>query len=101
MILPAVAFVLALSVGAVQLGAVQVRLTDAAADAARILGRGDPPGQAADRVSAAEAGASMSVTHPGNLVCVTATAAVSVLLGSSFEFSGRGCALDDTQAAAS
>jgi arylsulfatase A-like enzyme len=98
MILPAVAFVLALGVGVVQLGAAQVRLTDAAADAARILGRGDPPGDAEARITAAQPGASMSVSHSGSLVCVTTRASATTgILGALFEFTGHGCALDDTQ----
>lgn len=96
MILPAIAVVLALGVGVCQLGAVQVRLTDAAADAARLLGRGDSDSASA-RVAAAQPGAQMGVDHPGPLVCVTARAEASAgLLGSLFSFAGRGCALDDT-----
>ena len=98
MILPAIALILAIGVGVVQLGALQVRLTDAAADAARMLGRGDPAGSASARVAQAQAGASMSVSHPGALVCVTARASAgSDVLGALFDFSGTGCALDDTQ----
>jgi Flp pilus assembly protein TadG len=97
MILPAIAVVLALGVGVVQLGSVQVALTDAAADAARILGRGDPSGEAASRVAQAQAGAQMSVDRVGAVVCVTARAEVSPgLLGALFSFEGQGCALDDT-----
>jgi hypothetical protein len=97
MILPAIAVVLALGVGMVQLGAVRVALTDAAADAARILGRGDSEGAAAARVAQAHTGARMSVDHLGSVVCVTARAEASpALLGALFSFEGRGCALDDT-----
>ncbi|MGD8168305.1 TadE family type IV pilus minor pilin [Herbiconiux sp. P16] len=96
MILPAVAVVLALGVGVVQLGSVRVALTDAAADAARILGRGDSEGAAASRVAQAQRGARMSVDHLGPVVCVTARAEVSPGLGALFSFEGRGCALDDT-----
>ncbi len=96
MILPAVAFVLAAGLGLVHLGTVQVQLTDAAADAARIIGRGDPPGEAAARVAAANPEASMSVVSRGALVCVTATAdAQAGLLGAFLSFHGTGCALDD------
>lgn len=94
--LPAVALMLAVGLGAVHLGALQVGLTDAAADAARLLGRGDPAGEASSRVAAVTPGAAMAVAEAGSLVCVTATASVSVgLLGALFELSGRGCALDD------
>ena len=49
--LPAVLLVLAMVLGGVQLGAVQVRLQDAAADAARSLGRGDPVSALAARLA--------------------------------------------------
>jgi len=100
MILPAIAFVLAAGLGLVHLGAVQVELADAAADAARIIGRGDPPGDAAARVAEAHRGASMGVSTRGALVCVTATAEVEAgLLGAFLHFEGTGCALDDRAAA--
>ncbi|HEV7182945.1 MAG: TadE family type IV pilus minor pilin [Actinomycetales bacterium] len=50
--LPAVVLCLALCVGAVQLIAQQVRLADAAAVAARLLGRGDDPGAVVTRSGA-------------------------------------------------
>ena len=56
--LPAIALVLAACLASVQLVAQQVRLTDAAADAARALGRGESEGTAhaiADRVSGGSA----------------------------------------------
>lgn len=97
MILPAIAVVLALGVGVVQLGSVRVALTDAAADAARLLGRGESAEVAASRVAQSQAGARMSVDHRGSVVCVTARAEASPgLLGALFSFEGRGCALDDT-----
>ncbi len=89
---------LALGLGVVQLGAVQVGLTDAAADAARMVGRGDPPGEASSRVASVTPGASMAIAASGSIVCVTASASVSLgRLGSLFELTGRGCALDDRQ----
>ncbi|SDZ40053.1 hypothetical protein SAMN05216554_3576 [Herbiconiux ginsengi] len=97
MILPAVALVLALGVGVIHIGAVRVALTDAAADAARLIGRGDSEGAAASRVSQAHSGAQMSVDHVGPVVCVTARTEVTPgLLGALFTFEARGCALDDT-----
>jgi hypothetical protein len=99
MILPAVALVLALGVGAVQLGAIQVRLTDAAADAARLVGRGESESTAAERVASAHQGATMSISRPGALVCVTSRATpTSALLGALFVIEAKGCALDDTAA---
>jgi hypothetical protein len=97
MIVPAVTLVLALGLTAVQCGAIQVGLADASADAARMLGRGDPPGRAEARVAAVQPGASMSVQRGGALVCVEATASgPRGGLGAALRFSARGCALDDT-----
>ncbi|MCS5713668.1 hypothetical protein NVV95_03770 [Herbiconiux sp. CPCC 205716] len=97
LVLPAAAIVLVMGLALVQLGAVQVRLTDAAADAARLVGRGE---SADARVAAAHPGATMSVAHRGGLVCVTVSAEVSTGSGPAFPFTGTGCALDDTQAPA-
>jgi Flp pilus assembly protein TadG len=95
-VLPAVVALLALGVGVAQVGAVPVRLADAAADAARMIGRGDAAGDAAARVAAAQDGAVMEVSRSGSLVCVTVRASASSGgLGSLFAFEGRGCALDD------
>ena len=96
MILPAIGFVLAAGLGLVHLGAVQVQLTDAAADAARIIARGDPPGEATARIAAAHPGASMAVSVRGALICVTARAEPqSGLLGAFLSFQSTGCALND------
>ncbi|MCX6502734.1 MAG: hypothetical protein NT132_10100 [Microbacterium sp.] len=72
--LPAVVLVIALGAAALSAGARQVRLQDAAADAARLLARGDDDGRAQAVIGAAVTDAAMSVDHPGDLVCVTATA---------------------------
>jgi Flp pilus assembly protein TadG len=97
MVLPAAAIVLITGLGLVQLGTVQVRLTDAAADSARLIGRGE---SADARVAAAQPGATMAVTRTGPLVCVTVSAEVSAGAGPAFAFDGTGCALDDTRAPA-
>ena len=92
--LPAVALVLAVCLGGVQAVSIQVRLTDAAADAARTLARGDGVGLASARLSAAVAGASLSVDDAGDLVCVTASApagAHTVL--AALTVAARSCAL--------
>ncbi len=67
--MPAVLLVLAAVLGGVQLGTLQVRLQDAAADTARSLGRGDPGG-AADRIAQLEAGVRWSSSRADGLVCV-------------------------------
>lgn len=97
MILPALAVVIALGMAAVQCGVVQMRLADAAADAARMIGRGEGVESAAARVGVAESGSSMSVGRDGMLVCVTASAVPTGGIASTFaiELSATGCALDD------
>ncbi|MDO9395867.1 MAG: TadE family type IV pilus minor pilin, partial [Herbiconiux sp.] len=100
LVLPAAILLLVALLGVLQFATVQVALTDAAADAARLLGRGEV-GAAAQRVAAAHAGATMAVEHTGSLVCVTVTARASASgPGAALEVTGRGCALDDTAPAA-
>jgi hypothetical protein len=67
--LPAVLLVLAMVLGGIQLGALQVRVQDAAADAARSLGRGDPASVLASRLTRQVPGAHWSSTRSGALVC--------------------------------
>ncbi|WP_129590349.1 TadE family type IV pilus minor pilin [Cryobacterium aureum] len=67
--LPAVVLVLACCLGAVQVIGVQVRLTDAAATAARVLARGDSTARAAGLVHRAVAGASLAPERRGEFVC--------------------------------
>ncbi|WP_438353937.1 TadE family type IV pilus minor pilin [Microbacterium sp. CJ88] len=84
--LPAVVIVVLL--GAVALGAcaTQVRLQDAAADAARLAARGDSPARAADAV-----GAAVAMSTRGDLVC----AAMSADAGFGFGvLTATSCALD-------
>jgi len=89
--LPAVVAVVALAAGALSCAAVQVRLQDGAADAARLVARGDGD-RAGAAVSVAVAGASHSVAESGDAVCVTAeaTAAFGPV---SIPLSARSCAL--------
>lgn len=67
--LPAVLLVLGMVVGGIQLGALQVRMQDAAADAARSLGRGDGASVIAARLARQVAGAHWSSSRSGALVC--------------------------------
>lgn len=76
--LPAVVLVLVLGVGALGAAAHQVALQDAAADAARLLGRGEDEGAAVRVVAAAVPGAAMSTTASGDLVCVTTRIEVGI-----------------------
>lgn len=71
--LPAVALVLILSGAALGACAKQVRLQDAAADAARLVARGESEGRAQAAVLLAAPDAGFSVAHRGDLVCVTAS----------------------------
>ncbi|MDF2555029.1 MAG: hypothetical protein K0R60_924 [Microbacterium sp.] len=68
--LPAIALVLAACLASVQLVGQQVRLTDAAADAARALGRGESVAEAGAIAERVSGGASLSVAEDGQFVCV-------------------------------
>lgn len=90
--LPAIALVLAVCLASVQLVAQQVRLTDAAADAARALGRGESPaaaGSIADRISG---GADVSVANDGDFVCATLSSSGAGLLA-AIELRAESCAM--------
>lgn len=76
--LPAVVLTLLLGAGALGAASRQVALQDAAADAARLLGRGEDAGRASGVVAGAVPGASMSSAESGDLICVTARADVAV-----------------------
>lgn len=91
-VLPAIVAVVLLGVGALSAAAAQVRLQDAAADAARVAARGEPD-RAGAVVVGQVPGASASVDRDGDLVCITAVASVGV--GAlAFDLSATGCALD-------
>ncbi len=77
-VLPAVVVVLVL--GATVLGACarQVRLQDAAADAARLVARGESDARALSAVTAAVGGATVVIGHRDDLVCVEASAPAGV-----------------------
>lgn len=93
---PAVLGVLALLLGGVQVAALQVRAQDAAADAARGLGRGDGAGAVTSRLAAQVPGATLRTWTEGDLRCVRVevapTGPVAVL---GLRAQGRACALDD------
>jgi Flp pilus assembly protein TadG len=72
--LPAIVLVLALGVGVLAACGRQVRLQDAAADAARLVARGEPEARALALLPGAVDGASATVVHRGDLVCVDAAA---------------------------
>ncbi|UOE44352.1 TadE family type IV pilus minor pilin [Agromyces larvae] len=91
--LPAVALVLAACLGAIQLGAQQVRLTDAAADAARALARGESLDAAAGIADRVSGGAALEVARDGPFVCAVLRAGGSGLL-SAIELRSESCAID-------
>lgn len=92
--LPAVLLVLALGVGGLGAAARQVSLQDAAADAARLLGRGEDAGAASATVSRAVPDASLSSSSGGGLVCVTARSEVAVGAFLRLPLEASSCALD-------
>lgn len=91
--LPAVLLVLAAAVGILNAQAQRVVLQDAAADAARLLARGDDPQRAASVVAAAVPGARLEVDIDADLVCVDATAALRVVADLPVDLHARSCAL--------
>ncbi len=90
--LPAVGLVLALGLGAVELGALDVRLQDAASLAARALARGDdPPG------AALPSGAALTRADADGLVCATVVASGGGAFA-AVRLSARSCAWDERAA---
>lgn len=74
MVLPAVVLVLACSLGALQTVGLQVRLTDAAAAAARMLGRGEDANLAVARLQVSIADAALRTERRGSLICAQLSA---------------------------
>lgn len=98
-VLPAALIFLTVGIGAVQAGAQQVRLQEAAAVDARLIGRGDAPrGDAGAR----GAEAVRTIDRSGGMVCVTLSARSAVIgLGATgIRASGRACALDEEEVGA-
>ena len=98
-VVPAVLLVLAFGLGAIEVVVQQARLTDAAADGARSLARGDGDGPARSRMSTAVGSASVSVGRSDDFVCVTLeqrAAGPAAVTGLTVR--GRGCALGDQAA---
>jgi hypothetical protein len=95
-VIPAVILILAFGLTSLQLAGQQVRLQDAAADAARILGRGDSQALAADVARRAAADARITTTRPSGLVCVTVAAPAPSPVGTALglTLTARSCALD-------
>jgi Flp pilus assembly protein TadG len=95
---PAVLGVVALLLGGVQVAALQVRAQDAAADAARGLGRGDSPAAVAARLERQVPGAFLDTWADGDVRCVRVEVAPSgpaAVLG--LRARADACALDDAR----
>lgn len=95
--LPAVLLVLAMMLGGVQLGVVQLRLQDAAADAARSLGRGESAAVVTQQLSRGMSSARWGASRSAGLVCVRILADApppAALLG--LQASATSCALEET-----
>ena len=90
--LPAVIVVLAACLGALGLGAAQVRVQDAAADAARLLGRGETTAVVERHIEIVTPGARLTALNRDDLVCTTVSIERPVLLV-SIRVEGSSCAL--------
>ncbi|WP_308467977.1 TadE family type IV pilus minor pilin [Rathayibacter soli] len=94
-LMPAVLLILACCLAAVTVIGQQVRMTDAAADGARTLARGDGADQAAARVRQSVGDVVFGTDRDGDFVCVQLSAPASFgpagLIG--ITVSARSCAL--------
>lgn len=93
--MPAVLLVLALSVGALGAAVHQVRLADAAADAARALGRGEPVSSAGALSARLAPGSTLTTSSEGDLVCAEVSRLWALPGGraTDIRLAARACAL--------
>lgn len=89
--MPAVIVVIALGVGALSAAGQQVRLQDAAADAARLAARGESSARVHAAVASAVPGAGAAIAPRGDIVCVTA--AWRFTMGIDIPLRAEACAL--------
>ncbi|ASD21107.1 hypothetical protein B7495_02515 [Cryobacterium sp. LW097] len=94
-VLPAVLVVLACCLGAVQVVGQQVRMTDAAADVARLLARGDGAGPASGLLAAVAPGTTLAEERQGEFVCarLSAPSAFAPFAAAGLTLAARSCAL--------
>jgi hypothetical protein len=94
-VLPAVILVLAFCLAGMQIAGQQVRLQDVAADAARILGRGEGVAKAQAFVTAALPGARLTAESRNSVVCAFLQNPLALPGGSpmSFTTTASSCAL--------
>ena len=100
--LPAVLVVLACCLGAVQVVGQQVRLTDAAADVARLLARGDGAGPASGLLAAVAPGTALAEERQGEFVCarLSAPSVFAPFAAAGLTLAARSCALASDTASA-
>ena len=91
--LPVVVLVLGVCLGGLGIATAQLRAHDAAADAARLLGRGEPVARAEALVARTAPGGRLSVARADALVCATVTVEQRLLLV-PIAVAGSSCALD-------
>jgi hypothetical protein len=93
--LPAVLVVLACCLGAVQVVGQQVRLSDAAADVARLLARGDTAAPAAGLLASVGPRTALAQEREGDFVCVrlSAPSAFAPFAAAGLTLAARSCAL--------
>ena len=90
--LPAVVLVLAACLGGLGLAAGHVRAQDAAADAARLLARGESTATATEHVGLIAPGGHLTVSRPPDLVCATVRMSHRIML-IPVELAASSCAL--------
>jgi Flp pilus assembly protein TadG len=100
-VIPAVLLVLAFGLGAIEVVVQQARLTDAAADGARSLARGDASAPVRAHMSNTVGRTEMSVEKDGDFVCLSlAQPAAGPAALTGLTVRGQGCALGDDEAGA-
>jgi hypothetical protein len=94
-VVPAVLLVLAACLGGIHVVGQQVRMTDAAADGARSLARGDGADVAAGHIRESIGPVALATERRGEVVCVRLSAPASFGLAAAFGLTvaARGCAL--------
>ena len=91
--LPVVVLMLAACLGALGFAAAHLRAQDAAADAARLLGRGESLNTAQQHVARTAPNALLSVSRPNGLVCASVQLEQRVMLV-PIVLTASSCALD-------
>jgi Flp pilus assembly protein TadG len=91
--LPVIVLVLAACLGGLGLAAAQLRAQDAAADAARLLGRGESIAAAQQHVIRVAPSSRLTVSRPSGLVCANVHVEQRVML-MPIVLSASSCALD-------